>query len=107
MEFGQVVRTCLDFSTANNGTIQSYSYNQPDRLNVQSRTTRTDIFVERGPAAGEWRLQQRTNATGEKTCVSAIVSTVDGLQAQLQTLWDKDDSISRGDASIYQATQIL
>ena len=107
MDFRHVVLTCLDFSTANNGTIQSYPYNQPDRLNVQSRTTRTDIFIERGPVAGEWRLQQLTDATGEKTGVSVMVSTVDGLQAQLLKLWDKEDSISCGDASIYQANQTL
>jgi hypothetical protein len=101
MEFRQVIQTCLDFSIANNGTIQSYS--PPDWLNVQSRTTRTDIFIERGPGSGEWRLLQLKNAAGEKTRVSAMVTTTDGLHAQLQTLWDKEDSITRGGASIYQA----
>lgn len=88
MNFLEVAQACLEFSSENDATIQSYPANQPDRLQVQARTNRTAIFVERGPGEGEWRLEQLKNAAGKKTGVSAMVTTVDGLQAQLQTLWD-------------------
>ena len=87
MEFQQVVRVCLDFSIANDGTIQSYPAGQPDRLEVQSRTTRTAIFVERGSGVGEWRLEHRQDAAGGKPGASATVTTGEGLRAQLVGLW--------------------
>lgn len=101
MEFRVVIQTCLDFSIASGGTIQSYPAGQQDRLVVQSRTTRTDILVERClDMAGHWWVELRQDAMGDKTLASARVSTADGLQAQLQSFWDKDGSNSRGEAGI-------
>lgn len=101
MEFKPVIQTCLDFSIANGGTIQSYPVSQPDRLGIESRTTRTAIFVGRAPGiAGHWLVKQLQDAAGNKTLASATVSTSEGLQAQLQSFWDKKDLISHGDASI-------
>ena len=106
MDFRRVCRTCLDFSIANGGTIQSYPAGQPSRLEVQSRTTRTAIFIERDPdIAGHWRVKQLQDAAGEKTLASATVSTSEGLQAQLQIFWDKD-LISCGGASISGVDQL-
>lgn len=87
MEFQQVVRVCLDFSIANDGTICGYPAGQPDRLEVHSRTGRTEIFVGRGAGVGEWRLERKQDAAGDKTRVSATVATEEGLRAQLVGFW--------------------
>ena len=89
MEFQQVVQACLDYSITNNGTIQVCPAGGPDWLQVQSRTTRTAILVERGSGTSEWRLEQLQDATGEETHSSATVSTVEELQTHLRKLWDK------------------
>lgn len=89
MEFRQVVLACLDFSIANKGTIQSYPAGQPDRLQLESRTTRTTIFVERDPVVlGHWRVQQREDAVGGRDQLSsATVSSVEDLLAFLESVW--------------------
>ncbi len=89
MEFKQVIQVCLDFSIANGFTIQSYPPNSPDKLQVHSRTTRLEILVEREPdTVGHWRLKLLQDATGDKTSMTAIVSTAGQLHAQLICLWE-------------------
>ena len=81
MDFLQVATTCLDFSMACNGTIQSYA-EKHEKLKVQSRTTRTEILVER--EADEWQL---TLLTDEKTTAKQTVSTKEQLFTQLSRFW--------------------
>ena len=82
MNFLQVVTTCLDFSVAYNGTIQSYT---EEKLKVQSRIARTEILVERN--ADAWELTLTQNSTGEKTTAKQIVSTKEQLLTHLSRLW--------------------
>ena len=81
MDFLQVVTTSLDFSIANNGTIQSYNENH-EKLKIQSRTTRTEILVER--EAGDWQLTLMRN---EQTTASQTVSTKEQLLTHLSRFW--------------------
>ena len=81
MDFLQVVTTSLDFSIANNGTIQSYNENH-EKLKIQSRTTRTEILVER--VAADWQLTLMRN---EQTTASQTVSTKEQLLTHLSRLW--------------------
>lgn len=81
MDFLQVAKTCLDFSIAYNGTIQSYG-EKHEKLKIQSRTTRTEILVER--EADEWQL---TLLTDEKTTAKQTVSTKEQLFTQLSRFW--------------------
>lgn len=86
MESKQVIQTCLDFSLAHGGTIQPMLN---DSLAVQSRTTRTEILIERDPTRpGVWQAEQRQNAAGE--CVNPkreILSTEEHLLLCLQRFW--------------------
>ena len=82
MNFLQVVTTCLDFSVAYNGTIQSYT---EEKLKVQSRIARTEILVERN--ADAWELTLTQNSTGEKTTAKQTVSTKEQLLTHLSRLW--------------------
>ena len=93
MEFEQVIQTCLDFSIANGGTIQSFGAQDGDKLEVQSRTTRTEILVERcktEAASGVWQVQQTLNAAGEHNTAKEKVSTAEHLLKYLSRFWDKD-----------------
>ena len=66
MEFKQVIKTCLDFSIAKGGTIQSYIAGGPDKLTIYSRTTRTEILLDRDPnTPGAWQISQLKNAKGK------------------------------------------
>ena len=87
MDFLQVVTTCLDFSIAYNGTIQSYNENH-EKLKIQSRTTRTEILVER--EAGDWQLTLMRN---EQTTASQTVSTKEQLLTQLSRFWRDDETL--------------
>ena len=90
MNFNEVIQACLDFSIANGGTIQSCSVNAPDRLQVQSRTTRVAIFVDRDPVVhGHWRVQLLQNAEGnqEQPRESVTVSSIQDLLACLAASW--------------------
>lgn len=82
MNFLQVVTTCLDFSVAYNGTIQSYT---EEKLKIQSRIARTEILVERN--ADAWELTLTQNSTGEKTTAKQTVSTKEQLLTHLSRLW--------------------
>ena len=84
MNFLQVVTTCLDFSVAYNGTIQSYTEKQ-EKLKVQSRIARTEILVERN--ADAWELTLTQNSTGEKATAKQTVSTKAQLLTHLSRLW--------------------
>ena len=69
LEFKQVIKTCLDFSIANGGTIRSYSAGGPDKCAVYSRTTHTKILLNRAPhhdTPGAWQIFQLQNATGKQ-----------------------------------------
>ena len=89
MDFKQVIQTCLNFSIANGGTLQSYSASMPDMLAVHSRTTRTEILVRRA-AGGGWQVELLKNAVGEKNQAKEIVSTQEHLLENLLRLWSTD-----------------
>ena len=84
MDFLQVAKTCLDFSIAYNGTIQSYG-EKHEKLKIQSRTTRTEILVER--EADEWQLTLILNSTDEEATAKQTVSTKEHLCTQLARFW--------------------
>lgn len=98
MDFKPVIQTCLDFSTSNNGTIQSYPAGCKNQLDIQSRTTRTEIHVEQvEPASGVWKAEQTQNAVGEKKRdTSEIVSTEEHLLEYLKRFWDKVEDTQVG-----------
>ena len=87
MDFTQVIRTCLNFSIFNNGTIQSYPADCNNQLDVQSRTNRTEIHVEQ-VKPGVWKAEQTQNAVGEKNQTSETVSTDEHLLEYLSRYWD-------------------
>ncbi len=87
MDFTQVIKTCLKFSTNNNGTIQSYPAGCNNQLDVQSRTNHTEIHVEQ-VKPGVWNAEQTQNAVGEKNQTSETVSTEEHLLEYLSRYWD-------------------
>lgn len=91
MEFEQVIQTCLDFSIANGGTIQSYPANQPDRLALHSRTSRTEILVARD-LGNLWQAEQLQDAMGEKNKMSVKemgIDTEENLLKFIQRVWNQ------------------
>jgi len=99
MDFKQVIKACLDFSTANNGTIQSYPAGHNNQLDIQSRNnTRTSIHIEQLEAPGAWAMEQRQNAVGggkkETNNKSETVTTEERLLEYLSRFWDRDDTTS-------------
>ena len=91
MDFMKTVRTCLDFSVANGATIQSYPAGYRDRLDIQSRTSRTEIGVERVGELGLWHVRKLRNFMGEKSELAPItVETEEQLRAQLADFWKED-----------------
>jgi hypothetical protein len=93
MEFRTVIRTCLDFAIANGGTLQSYSAGQPDKLAVHSRTTKTEIFVDRSPTnPGQWQISQLQDAKGQKNPTKEIFSTKEHLLDYLARFWDQNEA---------------
>ena len=93
MDFKQVIKTCLDFSIANAGTIQSFGEEEADKLKVNSRTTLTEILVERDPKTPDvWQAQQLQNAVGEKIPVKEILSTEEQLLDFLSCFWDPNET---------------
>lgn len=93
MDFKQVIKACLDFSTANNGTIQSYPAGYNNQLDIQSRTnTRTSIHIEQVEAPGAWVMEQRQRAVlgggKDETNNSETVSTEHGLLEYLTRYWE-------------------
>jgi hypothetical protein len=90
MDFKQVIKACLDFSTDNNGTIQSYPGGCPDQLDIRSRTnTHTEIHVKKVDA-GVWKAELRQ--TGARKTVSRGTSetilTEEDLLEYLSHYWD-------------------
>ena len=98
MDFTQVIKACFDFATVNNGTIQSFAASDPDKLEVHSRTERTQIFIGRDSInSGHWRVEQMKNAAGDKTSTFVTVAAVDDLTAQLLGFWGEQGSTSLWD----------
>jgi hypothetical protein len=91
MDFKQVIQTCLDFATANNGTIQSCSAGSNPRLGITSRTTRTEIYVEQ-VKPGVWEAEQTQNAIGDnkkkKNRTRETVYNEQHLKSYLIQYWD-------------------
>ena len=87
MEFKQVIKTCLNFSIANGGTIQSYTINTSHKLAIHSRTTRTEILVEM-IKPGEWQVEHEQNAAGDKISVKETVFTEEQLLENIKRFWD-------------------
>ena len=90
MDFKQVIKACLDFSTTNNGTIQSYPAGHNNQLDIQSRTnTRTSIHIEQLEAPGAWAMEQRQNAVlGGGKEASETVTTEERLLEYLARYWE-------------------
>jgi len=93
MEFKQVINACLDFSTKNNGTIQSYPVGYADQLDIRSRTnTCTEIHVEK-VEAGIWKAEQRQTGGGKKVSTegtSETILTEEGLLEYLSRYWNDE-----------------
>ena len=97
MEFKQVIKTCLDFSIAKGGTIQSYIAGGPDKLTIYSRTTRTEILLDRDPntpgaacVCGARQISQLKNAKGKNEHMKQeIIRTQERLLECLTSFWDK------------------
>ena len=104
MDFKQVIKACLDFSTTNNGTIQSYPAGHNNQLDIQSRTnTRTSIHIEQLEAPGAWAVEQRQNAVGggkKETNNSETVTTEERLLEYLSRFWDDTTSFNTHKACI-------
>jgi hypothetical protein len=93
MDFKKVIQTCLDFSIANGGTIQSFAASDGDKLVVHSRRNRTEILIERDMKTPDaWQAQQLQNAAGEKMPVKEIVSTEEQLLEYLSCFWDLSET---------------
>ncbi len=89
MDFRQVVRMCLDFSIANNSSIQSYPAGYKNRLDINSRTSRIDIGVEELKQSQLWKVWQIKNSVGGKSDLEVV--TVDSeaqLLVHLKLFWD-------------------
>jgi hypothetical protein len=97
MHFLQVVKTCLDFSIAYNGTIQSYT-EKHEKLKIQSRNTLTEILVER--EADEWQLTLIRNSTDEKATARQTVSTKEQLFTQLARFWRDEHALPKTQADV-------
>ncbi len=90
MDSKQVIQTCLNFATANDGTIQSYPAGyKTNQFDIGPRTARTQIHIEQ-VEPGVWKAEQTQNAVGEKKHqTSEMVSTEEHLLKYLSRFWDK------------------
>ena len=100
MEFKQVIQICLDFAIANGGTIQSYPAGTPDRLRLDSLTSRTKIFIGRDPTApkkmGSWEVLHVQDASGvQASARRAGVSTEHDLLEFIREFWTRPTQILR------------
>jgi hypothetical protein len=90
MDFKQVIRTCLDFATANDGTIQSYPLAgcKTNQLDIAPRKSRANIHIEQRQN-GDWQAQHTSNATGERQLdtMEEVVSTEKHLLDYLSRYW--------------------
>ena len=80
---------CHNFAMASGGTIATYPPGQ-EKFVLQSRTTRTEILVERDPAGG-WLAEQRQDAHGERNPVKARFDTEEGLLRCVLGFWRQAD----------------
>ncbi len=85
MEFDQVIKTCLDFSIANGGTIATYPVGNYT-LEVHSRTTRMEILVDM-IKPGIWLVKQKQNDVGERSSEQVEVLTEEHLLEHLSRFW--------------------
>lgn len=82
-----VVKASHNFALANGGTIATYTEGH-EKFVVMSRTTRTEILVERDPSQpGVWLTEQRQNAAGEKNPAKEAFTTEQGLLQCLFGFW--------------------
>ena len=90
MEFMHVFRVSHHFALANGGTIATYGSGQ-EKFKVQSRTTRTEILVEReSDQPAVWRTVQTQDAAGEKTLAKETFTTEHGLIQCLFGFWQAE-----------------
>jgi hypothetical protein len=85
MDFNMVIETCIDFAKAHGGTIATYPVGYR-KLEVHSRTTRTEIAVEH-VSNGVWQIEHAQDASGERASETMQVSTTEDLKAHLLRLW--------------------
>ena len=92
MDFKQVIQTCQDFATANDGTIQSYpAGDKKNQLDIGPRTARTEIHIEEVQNGG-WQAELTQKGEGvKKHETSEIVSTEEHFLEYLKRFWDKDE----------------
>jgi hypothetical protein len=91
MDFGQVVQACYDFTVANGGTIQSYPAGTPDRVGIESRTSRTEFFIGRDPltTTGAWEAFHVQDASGAPASARrAGITTEHDLLAFVRECWN-------------------
>jgi hypothetical protein len=86
MDFNQVIDTCLNFAIAQGGTIATYPVGYR-KLEVHSRTSRTEIAVEQ-VNPGVWQVDKKQDAAGDSTSEMAQAMTKESLQEHLLRLWD-------------------
>ena len=86
MNFYQVVDTCLAFSKANGGTIATYPVGH-SKLEIHSRTTRTEILVDQ-TAPGQWLVTLKQSAAGDNCEINETVSTQDDLLQFILRFWN-------------------
>ena len=96
MDFKKVLQICYDFSTTNNGTIQSYPAGScKDQLDIRSRTARTSIHIEKvqpGVWMAEqalWMVEMTQNAVGKNFNQNRqMVYTEEHLLEYLSSNWE-------------------
>ena len=86
MNFSQVIETCLDFAVANGGTIATYPVGNK-KLQVHSRTTRTEILVDQ-TQSGQWDVVQLQNQSGDNHSRKETASNKENLVSHLSSLWN-------------------
>jgi hypothetical protein len=85
MQFDDVIKTCLAFAIDNGGTIATYPVGHA-KLQVHSRTTRTEILVDH--TESEWQVVQLQNEAGDDTSAKETASTKEDLLKCLSNFWD-------------------
>ena len=95
MDFVQVIQTCLDFSVARGGTIASFPPGE-EMLQIDSRTTRTEILVERDmETPNGWYVEHKQNHAGERmNSGRERVCTEDALIFSIARFWDPPGALA-------------
>ncbi len=90
MDFMQVCKASHNFALVNGGTIATYPEGH-EKFVVMSRTTRTEILVERDPSqTGVWLTEQRQNAAGERNPAKKSFTTENCLIQCLFGFWQAE-----------------